>query len=130
MQKDIISRKDIELLIISFYEKIKNDTQMSHFFEGVNWESHLPIMYNFWENTLFYTGNYNGNPMKIHQTLHQFKHLKADDFDKWIHLFTETVDELFKGDKAELIKQRAISMATVMKIKILYPQQDNNLNIY
>jgi len=34
-------------------------------------------------------------------------------------LFMQTIDELFEGDKALLAKQRALSIATVMKIKIL-----------
>ena len=35
-------------------------------------------------------------------------------------LFQSTVDELFTGDKAELAKQRALSIATVMKLKTIY----------
>ncbi len=42
-----------------------------------------------------------------------------EHFQRWILLFNETVDELFKGEKAELIKQRALSISTVMQIKIL-----------
>jgi hemoglobin len=42
-----------------------------------------------------------------------------------MHLFTATVDELFEGEKAELAKQRAISISTVMRIKIT---QDYNLS--
>lgn len=41
-------------------------------------------------------------------------------FDQWVKLFTKTVNELFEGDNAELIKQRATSIATVMQIKILH----------
>jgi len=37
---------------------------------------------------------------------------------QWIKLFNEKVDEIFEGEKAEWIKQRAGSIATVMQIKI------------
>ena len=37
---------------------------------------------------------------------------------KNIKLFTTTVDELFAGSNAEQVKQRALSIATVMRIKI------------
>jgi len=41
-----------------------------------------------------------------------------EHFQRWIHLFTETVDELFEGNTSELAKQRATSIATVMQIKM------------
>lgn len=122
MKTDIITRADIEKLVNTFYDKVKEDKTIGHFFAHVDWEKHLPIMYDFWENTLFYTGTYSGNPMKLHQKLHHFKSLAEKDFDTWISLFLATLAEMFEGDKTELAKQRAISIATVMKLKILYPQ--------
>lgn len=127
MKNDIATKKDIEQLVNSFYEKVKQDDLIAHFFVHVNWEEHLPVMYNFWENSLFYTGSYTGNPMKSHKHLHSLKALQAADFDRWLKHFLATVEELFEGDKAELAKQRALSMATVMKIKILYPPDPNSL---
>lgn len=122
MQKDIEDRKDIELLINSFYNKVKQDAIIGSFFTEVvqvNWEKHLPVMYNFWENIVFQTGSYNGNPMDKHLELNKKSLILMEHFQRWILLFNETVDELFKGEKAELIKQRALSISTVMQIKIL-----------
>ena len=121
MKNDITNRADVEILINSFYQKVKKDPLIAFFFSEivpVNWEAHLPIMYGFWENVLFYTGTYEGNPMAIHKGIHQKCPMKMEHFQRWISLFTETVDELFKGDKAELAKQRATSIATVMQIKM------------
>ena len=80
----------------------------------------MPVMYDFWENVIFFTGAYTGNPMTAHKQLHQKTELKPAHFQEWIKLFTQTVDGLFEGDKAELTKQRAISIATVMQIKIVH----------
>jgi hemoglobin len=41
--------------------------------------------------------------------------------DRWVKIFSETVDEMFEGTKASLAKQRAVSIATMMNIKINYP---------
>ena len=128
MKRDIETRTDIELLVRSFYDKVKKDPVIGYIFNDlakVNWEKHLPVMFDFWENTLFYTGTYSGNPMKSHQRLHQLYTLNKKHFVQWVHLFTATVDELFEGEKAELAKQRAISISTVMQIKIT---QDYNLS--
>lgn len=122
MKEDIEDRKDIELLIDSFYDKVKQDTVIGFFFTKVvqiNWEKHLPVMYDFWENIVFQTGSYNGNPMEKHFELNKKSQVTMEHFQRWTLLFNETVDELYSGVKAELIKQRALSIATVMQIKIL-----------
>jgi hemoglobin len=127
MKKDIEKRSDIELLINRFYDKVKADPLIGFIFNDivkVNWERHLPVMYDFWENTLFYTGGYIGNPMEIHRRLNQLTPLRAEHFQQWTHLFTSTVDELFTGEKAVLAKQRAISISTVIQIKILHHPGD------
>ena len=122
MKKDIEGRKDIELLIRAFYDKVKADTTIGYIFNdiaNVNWEKHLPIMFDFWENVLFFTGGYNGNPMIIHQHLNRVVPLTKLHFKQWEKLFTETVDELFDGTNAVLAKQRALSISTVMQMKIM-----------
>ena len=121
MKKDIENKKDIELLINNFYDKVKTDPTIGFIFNDivkVSWERHLHVMYDFWDNTLFYTGGYVGNPMEIHKRLNNVIPLKAEYFQQWTLLFISTVDELFIGEKAELAKQRAISISTVMQIKI------------
>ncbi len=124
MKKDPSNREDIEILINAFYDKVKTDPIIGHFFTSVvevNWEKHLPVMYDFWESILFQKSNYSGNPMAKHQEIHNKYPLKMEDFQHWIALFTETVDENFEGNNAETAKQRGMSIATVMQIKILSP---------
>ena len=58
--------------------------------------------------------------MAQHQQLHQKSARSKAHFDHWLALFTGTVDQLFEGERAELTKQRATSIATVMQIKIIY----------
>lgn len=118
MKTDIFGRSEIEILIRRFYEKVKVDNVIGHFFDHVNWERHLPVMFDFWENTLFFIGGYTGNPIKSHQALHQRIPLQDEHFQRWQQLFIATVDELFEGEKAELAKQRALSISTVMQIKL------------
>ena len=121
IKEDIKDRRDIELLVNSFYDKVKADDLLGYIFRDiakVNWEKHLPVMYDFWEGVIFFTGGYSGNPMITHRKLDQVAKLTPDHFKRWITLFTKTVDQHFAGEKAELAKQRAISIATVMQIKI------------
>jgi hemoglobin len=129
MKKEMENRDDVILLVNTFYDKVKPDPLIGFFFTkvvDVHWEKHLPVMYNFWENIIFHTGGYTGNPMRIHMDLHQKASMKKEHFDRWIQLFNKTVDELFEGEKAEQAKQRALSIATVMQINIAQlPKQEN-----
>jgi len=122
MKKDIKNKEDIQLLINNFYKKVIDDDEIGFIFNDVmkvNWKNHLPIMYDFWENNLFYTGAYEGNPMESHKKLNTIVPLTSAHFDRWNTLFNNAVDENFEGEKADLAKQRAYSISTVMKIKIL-----------
>ena len=120
-KKEIVNTDDIKMLVNSFYEKVLNDEILAPFFvpAASHWDAHLEIMYGFWENILFFTGNYSGNPMEKHRPRNSIQTLKAYHFDKWLQHFNATVDDLFIGEKADLAKQRAYSIAVVMKLKIL-----------
>ncbi len=120
-RKDIKDRKAIELLIDTFYDKVRKDETLAYIFDDiakVDWENHLPVMYDFWETTLFHTGSYKRNAMQPHLDLNEKIPLKKLHFDQWLKLFNETVDELFEGEIAHNAKTRALSIATMMQIKI------------
>ena len=122
MKTDIKNRNDIEKLINTFYGKIKTDIKIGYFFTDVakvNWEDHLPKMYDFWENIMFSNGNYTGNPMTKHKELYQKSEMKEAHFQHWNALFNATVDELFTGEKAEEIKQRAMNISAVLMYKTI-----------
>ena len=122
MKKDIGSKEDIPLLINTFYGKVRSNEAIGYIFNNiaqVNWEAHLPVMYDFWESVIFHSGPYARNPIAVHKALHAKHPLSPAHFSEWLRLFKETVDELFEGNNAEAAKQRAESIATVMQLKIL-----------
>lgn len=124
MKKDISSSEDVQWMVNRFYDKIKEDKLVGFIFTDVmkvNWQKHLPVMYAFWENALFYTGGYNGNAMKKHININRVIPLQKKYFTRWLQLFNQTVDEYFEGEKATLAKQRALSIASIMQIKIKEP---------
>jgi hemoglobin len=46
-------------------------------------------MYSFWENTLFYTGTYSGNPMELHQRINRMTPLRIEQFDRWTLIISQ-----------------------------------------
>lgn len=122
MKKDITSRKDIETLVNMFYEKVQVDETIGFFFTEVvkvNWVKHLPLMYDFWDNAIFYSGKYQGNPLEVHKHLHQICPLTYQHFDTWLSLFLLVLDSNFEGANANVAKQRATSITDILKLKIV-----------
>lgn len=108
------TRKEIELLVNRFYDKVKRDDLLEPIFAHVDWPKHLPIMYNFWASMLLGDRSYSGNPFQKHAPLN----LQTNHFDRWLVLFIETVDENFIGEKAEEVKSRAQNIASVFQYRL------------
>ena len=49
---DILTRKDIEILVGKFYERVNANQLLAPRFSHVDWIKHLPIMYNFWSSMM------------------------------------------------------------------------------
>lgn len=122
MKKDIENRDDIYLLVKTFYEKLMSDDLMIPFFEDFKDPSHLEVhlqtLVDFWEDILFYSGGYRKNVMQPHLEMQKKMPFLEKHFNRWLLSFNESVDALFEGENSLAAKSRALSIATVMKIKI------------
>jgi len=121
MKADISTHEDIVLLINTFYDKVKINAVIGYIFGDVahvNWETHLPVMYSFWDTMLLGKQTYTGNPMIKHIELSKLTALTQKEFTEWLLLFTQTVDELFSGSNATEAKERAANIAGLMLHKI------------
>ncbi|QIL40882.1 group III truncated hemoglobin [Pedobacter sp. HDW13] len=121
MKNDINNREDIILLVDSFYKGVQLNDKIGPIFTQiakVDWQHHLPKMYDFWESILFGKAIYKGNPMLTHFAINDKAPLQTAEFGIWKNLFYETVDDLFAGPNAETIKQKAQSIADLMHFKL------------
>ena len=111
--------EEVKLLVDGFYDKVRKDELLGPVFESriptdEAWPSHLERMYQFWTTVLFAQPLYRGNPFMKHIPLG----INKTHFKRWIHLFTETVEAGFTGEKAELAIQRANSIGTIFQYKL------------
>lgn len=121
MKKDITSREDLLLLVTKFYEKLLGDPSISYLFTDIakiELDHHLPVLVDFWDSVLFQSDTYRKNAMQPHLAIHRQSPLTDHHFTTWLRYFSDTVDELFEGETAFIAKERANSIATVMRIKI------------
>lgn len=117
MKPDIREFSDIQTLVNAFYEKVRLDPKLKDIFEGViqdKWPEHLEKMYRFWQTILLDEHTYFGSPFLPHSSLPLF----AEHFDRWITLFTGTLDEHFQGEKADRAIWQAKRMAEMFLLKI------------
>ena len=96
-------------LVRRFYQAVVQDSMLGPIFEGmeVDWGVHLPKMVDFWCDRLLGIPGYQGNPVGAHQpVLDRFPFGDAE-LDRWLELWTETVEELFTGETATWAVDRA-----------------------
>jgi hemoglobin len=124
MTSDIASLQDIHQIITQFYEKLLNDVTMRPFFEAIvqqnQLEHHIEIITHFWHDILFDTHLYHENVMQKHLQQNALIPFEKGHFERWTSYFTTTINASFEGVQATKMKQRALSIATVMQLKMHY----------
>jgi hemoglobin len=123
MKNDITHLDDIKLLVDTFYGKVQNDQLIGPIFNGVikNWQPHLEKMYTFWQTVLLQEHTYFGSPFPPHAKLP----VSTEHFERWLSLWSATVDGFFEGPKADDAKWRGKAMADMFMAKIEYFRERN-----
>lgn len=118
---DLTLTTDVVRLVDAFYDRVRADPLLGPIFDDVarvDWSRHLPKMYAFWQSVLFGAPGFKGDPLTVHAELAQRVRLSEREFARWLALFDGSVDSLFAGPGAELAKQRAARIATVMQHRL------------
>lgn len=124
MKQDIRTAEDIDLLVRTFYQGVRPDEVIGHFFTHLDWDHHIPRITSFWRMVLLGEKAYAGDPMTTHLQLARRMPMEQAHFDRWLALWTATVDELFSGTTAEEAKQRARAIAGLMAFKVKQKADD------
>jgi hemoglobin len=112
---DIETREDCERLVRAFYSRALVDPIIGFIFTDVahlDVEEHVPVIASFWETILLGRPSSGGGAFAPHAALHAKVRLREAHFERWLVLWTETVDELFAGPRAQLAKSHARRVAS------------------
>jgi hemoglobin len=117
MARDIETREDLEQLLTEFYSVAMTDAKIGYYFTCIaqlDLKTHLPVITDFWEKVLFGKPVYFRNPMIIHHELHEKSPFEKEHFDRWLEIWTATIDRLFRGETADKAKDKAATIARAM----------------
>ena len=123
--RDIETREDCERLVRAFYGRALEDPIIGFIFTDVaklDLEAHVPVLTDFWDTLLLGAQSYTGGAFHPHAQLHAKVELRAGHFDRWLHLWYETVHELFAGPRAEMARAHAFRLANAFRARLAaYP---------
>jgi hemoglobin len=115
---DLDCREAIAVLVRDFYRQVAMDDLLGPVFAAahVDWSVHVPKLVDFWAKQLLGEPGYEGNPLRAHESVHAQRPFTPDLYERWLELFTDTVDERFAGPSAERAKARAHRMARALRL--------------
>ena len=129
---DIETRADCERLVRAFYGRALGDPIIGWLFTDVaklDLEAHVPRITRFWETILLGAQTYGGGAFRPHLELNAKAPLHRGHFDRWLHLWLGTVDELFQGQRADLAKAHAQRVARAFEARLQPSGEDAELDV-
>ena len=127
-KNDIITIEDIKLLVDTFYDKVREDKLIGPVFNDRiqnRWPQHLAKMYTFWQTILLGEHTYYGTPFPPHAQLP----IEKEHFERWLSLFSQTLNELFSGEIAKEALWRANKMAEMFQYKIAHYRSNSSKSL-
>jgi hemoglobin len=114
---DLASRADILLVVRAFYREAAVDDVLGPVFHAahVDWAEHVPLVTDFWCRQLLGTRGYDRPTLAAHAPAHAVVPFTDAHYERWLAIWTSTVDDHFTGPVAELAKARAQVVARGMR---------------
>ena len=111
-----ITRENLRVLMTLFYEKAIHDQELGPFFinelgndlTDEEWVDHIDLLADFWLAKILGEDTYYGNFIGAHVKM---PHIKKTTFSQWVHLFSQTADEVYTPDIAELFKKKGVQFS-------------------
>ncbi len=107
---DLDSPSKVAEMVRRFYQDVAQDDLLGPMFNDVaqvDWSEHLPKLTAFWCRALLDIEGYSGNPFRAHALIHAQQAFTTAHFERWLELFTDTVELGWEGPSA----QRALALA-------------------
>lgn len=114
---DLDTPEHIADFIDAFYARLLRDPQLGPIFLDVaqiDLDKHLPLIRAYWRKLILGEKGYHRHTMNIHRDLHAKRALRREDFERWLGLFCDTLEQRFEGPCAQRARDTAQHIATNM----------------
>lgn len=120
MTDNPISEHDIAHLVPAFYARVRQDLLLGPIFDGAidDWPHHLVKLQDFWSSVMLSSGHYTGQPMVAH--VRHEESLTAEAFDRWLHLWRQTTDDLLEPAAAAGLQKKANRIAESLQLGVRF----------
>lgn len=119
---DLDNRTAIHDAVVAFYRGIVFDDVLAPVFNEVaevDWAEHIPRLIDYWCRVLLGEAGYQGALLNAHQHVHDIEPLRPEHFDRWLLLWTTTLDEGWNGPKTDAAKAHAFRIGAVLHRRLL-----------
>lgn len=124
---DLDTVDDVAEMVRRFYADVAQDELLGPVFNDVaevDWSEHVPRLTQFWSRVLLGVhSGYDGNPLQAHARIHARHPFTPAHFERWLELFTETVELGWSGPVAERAITLANNVARVHRTQLLGPSR-------
>ena len=116
MLNNEVTKENLNKMVILFYTNILKDEIVGPFFieklgddlKNDQWVPHIELLTDFWASIALGDTTYRGNPFAPHM---QIQNLSRVAFQRWLELFSQTLDKIYVPQIAEQFKQRSNTIA-------------------
>lgn len=116
VKRDLDDPGQVAELVRLFYAQVDVDDLLGPMFNDVaqvDWPEHLQKLTAFWCRALFGIPGYQGNPFRAHALVDARRSFTLAHFDRWLLLFSRTLDEGWQGPTADQARELAHRVARV-----------------
>lgn len=127
MPDDVLGTdEEITRMVYSFYDKVCDDEVFCSIFSRhvSDWNSHLPVIGDFWPSAHCRTARFGGSPVPKHAAL---PGLGIEPFQHWLMLFGKTTDALPHTAFGQRARDLARRIAQSLWYGYLMSQRANRL---
>jgi len=120
--RDLDNPDEIAEMVRRFYADVAMDDLLGPMFNEVarvDWPDHLAKVAAFWCRALLGQPGYQGNPLRSHGRIHAKREFTPAHFERWLSLFTETVELGWTGPLARRAIDFASKVARVHRHQLL-----------
>lgn len=120
MNAATVTEDDIARLVPRFYARVRVDAVLGPIFEDRidDWPRHLSKLEAFWSSVMLTSGRYKGQPMVAH--LRHAEHMTADNFRRWLSLWTEVTEEVLGPALASEFQSKAARIAESLQLGVQF----------